>query len=192
MPSLSSGQRLTRAKILSTARSLFYQRGVNAVGVNDIAAQAKASKQSLYRYFPTKEALVAAMLAEHSADIHQWLESHTADAVPGPERVLSVFRLLIEWFASPGYQGCAVINTVTDTRAEPAVTAIARKHLGRYRALLETRLTEAGFSQVETLARQLILLIEGASVVMTIEPTTQPGRDALFAAETLLKVGSAS
>lgn len=186
MTTRAESQQQTRAKILNTARSLFYQRGVNAVGVNEIAAEASASKQSLYRYFPTKELLVAAMLTEHSDSIHAWLAQRTADAANGPERVLSVFRLLIDWFASPSYQGCAVVNTVTDTRADPAIAAIARQHLSRYRALLETRLSEAGASQVEPLARQLILLIEGASVVTAIETSTQAGQDALIVAKTLL------
>lgn len=186
MTTRTKSQQQTRAKILNTARSLFYQRGVNAVGVNEIAAEASASKQSLYRYFPTKELLVAAMLTEHSDNIHAWLAENTAAAAAGPERVLSVFRLLIDWFASPGYHGCAVINTVTDTRADPAIAAIARRHLVRYQTLLESRLSEAGASQVEPLARQLILLIEGASVVTTIEMSAQAGQDALIVAHALL------
>jgi hypothetical protein len=35
-----------------------------------------------------------------------------------------------------------VINTITDTRAAPAVAAIARRHLVRYRVLLERRVAE--------------------------------------------------
>ena len=68
----------TRARILNTATSLFYERGVHAVGVNEIAARAGASKLSLYRYFPSKDQLVQAMLTEHSDRIHAWLERETA------------------------------------------------------------------------------------------------------------------
>jgi AcrR family transcriptional regulator len=65
--------------------------GVHAVGVNEIAARARASKLSLYRYFPSKDELVEAMLREHSDRIHDWLIPSTADAPAGPDRVLSVF-----------------------------------------------------------------------------------------------------
>ena len=88
---------------------------MHAVGVNDIAVRARASKLSMYRYFPSKAELVEAMLSEHSDRIHAWLESKTADAAPGPDRLLSVFDLLMRWFAQPGYHGCTVVNTVTDT-----------------------------------------------------------------------------
>src|SRR5439155_23198524 len=104
---------------------------------------------------------------------------------PDHHPVLSVFDLLVEWFARPGYHGCAVVNTVTDMRADPAVAAIARRHLARYRELLETRLSEVGVSDPEPLARQLLLLIEGASVVATIDGAGG-GADARAAAVTLL------
>jgi AcrR family transcriptional regulator len=160
---------------------------VHAVGVNEIAAKSRASKLSLYRYFESKDALVAAMLAEHSARIHSWLERETADAPEGPARVLSVFDLLLAWFAEPGYRGCTVINTVGDTRADPAIAEIARRHLTRYRELLETRLREAGIPEPQAVARQLVILIEGASVVATVDGTSA-GDDARRAAERLLAV----
>jgi AcrR family transcriptional regulator len=179
----------TRARILETATELFYQRGVHAVGVNEITARAHASKLSLYRYFPSKDELVTAMLTEHSERIHTWLERETAGAPAGRQRVLSVFDLLIGWFAEPDYRGCAVVNTVTDTRADPRTAAIARRHLTRYRSLLEQRLREAGLPDTAdpaALARQLLLLIEGASVVTSIDGTSTVGADARAAAERLL------
>lgn len=187
----------TRTRILDIATELFYQRGVHAVGVNEITARARASKLSLYRYFPSKEELVTAMLTEHSDRIHAWLERETADAPAGPPRVLAVFDLLLSWFAEPGYHGCAVVNTVTDTRADPGTAAIARRHLARYRGLLERRLREAGGFEPRlaaagdpaALARQLLLLIEGASVVTAIDGTPDAGADARTAAERLLGTG---
>lgn len=177
----------TRARILKTATSLFYERGVHAVGVNEIAARAGASKLSLYRYFPSKDQLVQAMLTEHSDRIHAWLVRSTADAPAGPQRVLSVFDLLIGWFAEPDYCGCAVVNTVTDTRTDPATAAIARRHLSRYRALLEDRLRDIEARDPATLARQLLLLIEGASVVTAIDGGTSAGTDARDAAALLVR-----
>lgn len=175
----------TRARILDTATSLFYERGVHAVGVNEIAATAGASKLSLYRYFPAKTDLVRAMLSEHSDRIHAWLDRNTASAT-GPDRVLAVFDLLTQWFAQPGYHGCAIVNGVTDTRADPEVAAIARAHLHRYHTLLEDRLSGLGIEDPRALSRQLLLLIEGASVVVTIEGTTDAGADARAAAAALL------
>ncbi|MFC6883573.1 MULTISPECIES: TetR/AcrR family transcriptional regulator [Actinomadura] len=183
---MSAGQAATRARILGAAAELFYERGVHAVGVNEIAARASASKLSLYRYFPSKERLVQAMLTDHSDRIQAWLDRETASAPPGPERVLAVFDLLIDWFAQPDYHGCAVVNTVTDTRADVEIAAIARRHLVRYRALLEDRLDGLDLADPAATARQLLLLIEGASVVTAIDGTPAAGQDARNAARHLL------
>ncbi len=177
-----------RDRILDVAASLFYEKGVHAVGINEIVATAGASKLSLYRYFSSKEQLVQAMLAEHSDRIHAWLKRGTETAPAGPQRVLAVFDLLMGWFAQPNYGGCAVINTVTDTRADPSITVIARRHLTRYRSLLEDLLRDAGVIDSSTLARQLLLLIEGASVVATIGNDLSAGKDAREAAAQLLSL----
>ncbi|WP_037066323.1 TetR/AcrR family transcriptional regulator [Pseudonocardia acaciae] len=189
MTTTTPGTAATRDRILETAAALFYEHGIHAVGVNEIAARARASKLSMYRYFASKDDLVAAILTEHSDKIHAWLERKTADAPAGPARVLSVFDLLITWFAQPGYHGCTVINTVTDTRADPRTAAIARRHLTRYRGLLTARLRESGLpphADPDALARQLLLLIEGASVVTTIDGSPTAGADARAAASALL------
>jgi AcrR family transcriptional regulator len=184
---LGAEQQATRSKVLEAAAQLFYERGVHAVGVNEIASRAHASKLSLYRYFTSKEELVEAMLIEHSDRIHAWLDRKTRDAPAGNARVLSVFDLLIEWFAQPGYRGCAVVNTLTDTRADPAIAAIARRHLVRYRNLLQSRASEAGVADTERLANQLLLLIEGASVISTIDGNPESGITARAAAQALLQ-----
>lgn len=176
----------TRDRILGVAAELFYDRGVHAVGVNEIAATAHASKLSIYRYFPSKEILVESMLQAHSDKIHAWLRRETGNAPAGSERVMALFDLLVNWFAEPGYNGCAVINTVTDTRADPAIAAIARRHLGRYLDLLEEMLTHANVADPDRTARQLLLLIEGASVVACIDPNATAGTDARQAAQRLL------
>jgi AcrR family transcriptional regulator len=165
---------------------LFYRNGVHAIGVNKIAATAHASKLSLYRYFPSKEILVESMLQAHSDRIHRWLRRETAGTPPGEDRVLVVFDLLMRWFAEPGYSGCAVVNTVTDTRADPAIAAIARRHLSRYRELLGEMLDQANVADSARIARQLLLLIEGASVVACIDPHSGAGADAREAAAQLV------
>jgi AcrR family transcriptional regulator len=51
-----------RERILRTARELFYQRGIRAVGVDAIANEANTNKISFYRNFASKGELVAEYL----------------------------------------------------------------------------------------------------------------------------------
>lgn len=179
----------TRAKVLAAAGKLFYARGVHAVGVAEIARVAGASKLSLYRYFGSKEGLVAAVLTARSDRIHGWLTAtvgRAAHTTPR-ERVLAVFDALCQWYTEAGFRGCAIVNAATDTRGDPGDTPlIARTHLGRYQQLFETELTAMGAEDPVSLARQLLVLIEGATTIAAIERSPDAGRHARRAAQTLL------
>src|SRR6266581_3191351 len=47
-------------RILAAADKLFYRRGIRAVGVDAVAAEAGVSKRTLYNYYPSKDDLIAA------------------------------------------------------------------------------------------------------------------------------------
>jgi len=57
---------IRRAELLDRAAALFVQRGYENVSLNDLIADAGVSKGAFYHWFPSKDALVAA-LAERSA-----------------------------------------------------------------------------------------------------------------------------
>jgi AcrR family transcriptional regulator len=177
----------TRARVLTVAERLFYERGVHAVGINEIAARAEASKLTIYRYFQSKEGLVEAILRERSDRIYRWLVASSESAPRGRGQVLALFDALTRWYAERGFRGCAVVNAATDSRGDDTgVGDLARGHLARYRSLLESYLRDAGLDRPERLARQLLLLIEGATVVTAIDGEVTAGHDAHAAAETLL------
>jgi AcrR family transcriptional regulator len=48
----------TRQKIADTAMRLFLERGYDAVGIRDVAAEADVAVTTLFSHFPAKEALV--------------------------------------------------------------------------------------------------------------------------------------
>jgi AcrR family transcriptional regulator len=183
--------RATRARVLASASQLFYERGVQAVGVDQIAQHAGASKLTIYRNFGSKEGLVEAVLLDRSERIHQWLSARLAEVPAGRERVMALFDLLTRWYAEQGYRGCAVVNTAVETRhLNGPVRELPRAHLGRYRKLLETLLADAGVDEPTGLARQMLILIEGATMITAIDGDATAGHDARAAAEALLDAAS--
>ena len=50
-----------RERVLATASELFYRRGFSAVGVDEIVSQSGVAKMTLYRHFPSKDELIAAL-----------------------------------------------------------------------------------------------------------------------------------
>lgn len=66
MPRVVKPKDVRRAEVLDQALALFLEHGYDNVSLNDLLAVAGTSKGAFYHYFPSKEALVAA-LAERSA-----------------------------------------------------------------------------------------------------------------------------
>lgn len=64
-----------RTKILSCAVHLFYQKGYDAVGVQEIATAAGVTKPTLYYYFKSKLGLLEALLQERCEPMIRQLEA---------------------------------------------------------------------------------------------------------------------
>ncbi|OIN79467.1 TetR/AcrR family transcriptional regulator [Mycobacterium malmoense] len=66
MPRIVKHPDIRRAELLDRAAALFLRHGFDNVSLNDIIADAGISKGAFYHWFPSKDALIAA-LAERSA-----------------------------------------------------------------------------------------------------------------------------
>lgn len=58
-----------RAEIVAEARATFYELGYGGTTMDLVAARCRISKQTLYRLFPSKTDLFAAIIAEHRASM---------------------------------------------------------------------------------------------------------------------------
>src|SRR5262245_30907186 len=62
-----------REAILVAAVELFAERGFYGTAVPDVASRAKVGAGTIYRYFPSKEALVNALYQHHKTRLTQAL-----------------------------------------------------------------------------------------------------------------------
>ena len=109
-------RRGAREKILAAATRLFYAHGINNVGVDRVVVEAKVTKTSLYRHFPSKELLVLAFLERINAEWSEWMKVRVMGSSADPTaRLLAVFDALGEWFKTPTFRGCPFINTSAET-----------------------------------------------------------------------------
>jgi AcrR family transcriptional regulator len=175
-------------RLLDAAERLFYERGVQAVGVDAVVAEAGVATKTLYAHFGSKDGLVEAYLQRRD---RRWLNSlrGAVDAAePGPARVLAVFDALSQWFAEPNYNGCAFINIAGELAASPTARSIARDHKAALRALLADVAAGSGVADYTTLADRLMLLVEGAIVTAHVEHDSTAAQRARSAAAALLEL----
>ncbi|MFI6799915.1 TetR/AcrR family transcriptional regulator [Streptosporangium canum] len=155
----------TRATILESATLVLYERGLDGIGVTELCTRLGVSKETLYRHFGTKDGLVQAMLEARSERVSTWLADAVAAAGDDPaDQLTAVFDALQRWYEEPVFRGCAMTNAAAQHHVE-AVRAITARHLGRYLELLTGIATRAGAADPHVLARQLLILVEGATVV---------------------------
>jgi AcrR family transcriptional regulator len=155
--------RNVREQILTVASELFYGHGVHAVGVDTIIAAAGVAKSSLYRYFRTKDELIAAYVqAEDAAFWEQW------DAVIAPysdprKKLTALLTWIGTKIANPRFRGCPQLNLVAEfpDTTHPA-RIVATNHKTELRRRLRVLARDLGVPKPDQAADQLWLLLDGA------------------------------
>jgi AcrR family transcriptional regulator len=179
-----------RERILDVATELFYQQGIQAVGVDAIISTADVARMSFYRHFQSKEGLALAVLQRRDERFTAWIQAEVERLAPDPAlRPLAVFDALALRFASPGYRGCVFINTIAETaNPEHAWHHAAAAHKHRFEHYLAGLLQRAGLD--EALAPELMLLFDGAIVTGVRESSAAAAMRARRMAARLLGIDS--
>lgn len=163
-PACGEPRKNAATRIFETARSLFYQRGIRAVGVDEIVCTAGVTKPSLYRSFASKDELVAACLESYADEAKGKLCGHVEAAGPDPRaRLRAVVDYYAEQMAHPAFRGCPMTNTAVEFPEDgnPG-RAIAESCKSEFREMLVGITRELPTDDAEGLADGIILLIEGA------------------------------
>lgn len=151
-----------RDRIIEASAKLFYDRDANSVGVDKICEDANVSKRTLYKYFPTKELLVAATVNTLG---DMWSGIYTAAGSDDPiVRITHVFKLLESKAESDDFRGCHQMNTSVELRNSEALAKDTAKDLknGLYDYFKQQAIL-LGVTEPDILAEQLILLFDGCN-----------------------------
>lgn len=76
--------RLTVDALLGATARILVREGFDKASTNRIAEVAGVSVGSLYQYFPSKEALIAALIDRHNQEVMQAVQGELAEAVKFP------------------------------------------------------------------------------------------------------------
>jgi AcrR family transcriptional regulator len=161
----------TREQIVIAATRLFYGEGIRAVSMDAVAEKAGVTKKTLYYHFTSKDELVAETIAardQPTLELYMRWFAETNGAVA--DKVRGLFTRLGKSVDTPKWRGCGFLRTIAElanTPAHPAVKAGAA-HKKRFEAWLETELRGHGIADAAALARQILILLDGATTVMLI------------------------
>jgi len=177
--------------VLAAADRVFYANGVAGTGMAEIRDEAGVSLRRLYGLYPSKGDLVAAWLRERHRTWMGWfVTSVDRRRRRGTAPLLGAFDAIADWARSPGYRGCAFLNTAAETtEIDDVHRAIIAEHKRELIEYLAGLAREGGHRRAHELGEAIAVLIDGAIVESAVLSSTRPIAAARRAADRLLAAG---
>lgn len=189
----SASRPCARDRIMAAASELFYKEGVHSVGIDRIIAESGVAKMSLYNHFKSKDALITAWLEQQHDGWREWLQGAIARhaQASGESPLLALFDALHEWYEKPNFRGCAFINSAVElVDAEHPGYQITLAHQQAVADYILTLVKDANLPHPEDLAKQLMMLMQGATVMAMMHCCADAARQAKAAAAVLIEAAS--
>jgi AcrR family transcriptional regulator len=174
-----------RERLLDIVEVLFYERGYQSVGMDEIREASGLPLKRIYALYTGKETLAVAMLDRRDHRWHAELAKYVDQYTEPGRRLLAVFDWLSIWLSGAGHRGCAWTNAYGELGGtSEAIADAARRHKARLRDYLTGLVADAGASS--TTADAAYLLAEGCMVAAGIDGTPEPATRARQVMQQLL------
>ena len=116
---LTRSQAARRARVIDAAMTLASNGGYDAVQMRDVAATAKVALGTIYRYFSSKDHILAETLLEWNRDLQRRLTQRPARGATAADRVVDVLRRASRSIERNPTLAAALITAVT--APDPAI-----------------------------------------------------------------------
>ncbi|ESQ87442.1 hypothetical protein ABAC460_19135 [Asticcacaulis sp. AC460] len=154
-----------KQEIIDRALDRFQQGGFHATGIDAVMADTGISKRTLYKYFPSKEDLIEAVLDQYGCEAQDTLFAPALARSTDPrEQIAAIFDIRRELMESQAcYRGCLAMRASQEFAGKhDGITARGQASAD----YVETRFAElagaAGFADPRETGRRINLLFQGA------------------------------
>lgn len=147
---------------LQIARNLerqFAELGFATQGVDALRAAADVSLRTLYKYFPSREAMVIGALNYRDETYKIWIGDGPKE---GAAHVLHILVRLSDWLHEISNTGCLFRNALAAYPESTAIRRVVDGHKANVRRMFRTRLAKVSPDcDIDDLAEALFVLHEG-------------------------------
>lgn len=160
-----------KQEIIAQAYDAFYDGGFHATGIDTVMANSGISKRTLYKYFPSKEDLIEAVLDQYGEDTDAFLFKPALARSDDPrEQIAAIFDVRREMMAQTACRGCLAMKAGQEYIGKhEGITARGRAASvyveGRFVELCE----KAGAKDPLQTGRQIGLLFQGAALTAQMQ-----------------------
>jgi AcrR family transcriptional regulator len=157
-----------RDQLLDMATELFFKHGCHTTGIDKLLAQAGVAKMTLYSHFKSKEDLILAAAERlHERSIEQMLSVLRDPTLNPAQRVYALLDYLEQAVANGEFPGCPFQNVAVQFGdPEHPIHRLSARHAHEVETYFSEGLAAAGAEAPGEVARELMLLIEGAKVLV--------------------------
>ncbi|PIF47181.1 AcrR family transcriptional regulator [Chryseobacterium sp. 52] len=178
-------------RIIRVASDLFYRQGFNSTGINQIIAEADIAIGSLYNHFSSKNDLLQAYLIKEEAEWFKGFEEHSSKVSEPGEHLISLVDYRKKLQKSSKFAGCHFIKIISEVGdSSPVIADFVKRHKEKQKEMIRTLVKDYSENKksvdVDLLAENIFLLIEGAVVTSTINRNTDSFDQIKKMIETLL------
>ena len=156
------------AQIAACLDASFSARGFTQPGIDALRADAGISLRTLYRYYPSRDAMVIGAL-DHRHRVYLGCLADGMPAGPGVAPVLHVFRRLGDWLTDRAPRGCLFVEALAAHPGNAAIRLAVMRHKAEMREVLRDRLRLAAPDMAEArldpVAEHLLLIHEGQTTL---------------------------
>ena len=168
-PAVKAERRSARERLLAAAEELFYEEGINTVGIDRVIERAGVAKASLYDTFGSKDELIRAYLVGRKEARQTRILRRLENCKTPRNRLLGVFDALADICADPAFRGCAFLRTSAEARPGSSLRIVCDdSRRWTYELFVELG-RDAGAAKPEQLAHQLVVLYDGAVVAAQMD-----------------------
>lgn len=178
-----------RQAIVDTATRLFAAHGYHSVGTDRIIAESGVAKMTLFRHFRSKNDLISEVLTQRAQNAMSSLASAVASKSTAFERLQEVFAWHERWFVMRDFSGCMFTSALSEFNTESGeIIRISTSQKLQLRMFIQNLLLDlVPAAAIESVARQIVMLLDGATLSAVIGNRDIAANDAWQAAQSLMR-----
>lgn len=125
--------------ILDSAAQVFAEQGMEKASMAQVAARAQVSKALLYHYYPSKDALIFAIITTHLEELDAAIEAADDPSLVPDQRLRRLVGAVLESYRGADNQHKVQLNATTALSDEQkaAITALERDIVRRFSVVLD-------------------------------------------------------
>ncbi|MDO3638259.1 TetR/AcrR family transcriptional regulator [Mycolicibacterium arseniciresistens] len=149
------------ARILAAAGRAIDERGAD-ISIADVARTLGVTRQTVYRYFPSTEALLVEAAVHAAADFLERLATHLQGITDPVEAVAEAIATALEWLPKDKHIGLLVTPGRADAHSESVTSDVAQQFANAMLRRFDVDWTGLGYTdhELDELAEHLLRIIQ--------------------------------